>query len=152
MFMKKEMHMKNLIAIAVLVVVGITGFMFMKNRFGMNINAKISAPGQIMLLNDSSDTISVEYKLGGQDIATTLPSREKITCGNDGFVRIFTANKNGSYELMYPAEGELREVTLSQIVGSVKKESDDNELYTKKGMLGDIKVTYEEPLELDATY
>ena len=41
---------------------------------------------------------------------------------------------------------------LSQIIKAAKKDSVDGEILTEKGMVGDIKVTYEEPLELAATY
>lgn len=146
--------MKKLIIIAALIAaVGGIGFIFMKSRFsGMNFGAKNFVAGQIMLTNDSSEKMSVEYKVDGKDVTQVLSPREEAACGEQGFVRVFTTNKSGSYELMYPADQKMRSITLSQIVKAAKKDAVDQEILTEKGMVGDIKITYEEPLDLQVTY
>ncbi len=137
--------MKKIILVgAIVAVCAVVGFMFMKNRLGMSFGRRMSQAGQMTILNDSADKISVEYKVDGKDVAMPISAREKIVCGNDGFVRVFTSKKDGSYELLYPADSSSREVTLSQIVASVKKDAVEGEVFTKKGMIGDIKVNYEE--------
>lgn len=145
--------MKKMILIVFVVALAIGGFLLLRNRFDMNFGTKSVAPGQIKLTNDSSDKISVEYKRDDKNVDAQLSAGETIYCGSNGFVRIFTANKTGSYELTYPIDNSAtRAVMLSQIVEAAKKDSSDDDLYIKKGMVGDIKVVYEEVLALDATY
>jgi len=147
--MEKETRMKSLIVIiAIVVVLGVAGFMLMRNRFGAT-KMKVTTAGQITLLNDSSDTMSVEYKFGGKNIAMVLPPREKITCGSDGLLRIFTSDKAGAYEITYPIDMREREIKVSQVVAAGKKKELEGAIATEKGMIGDIKVMYEEPRELD---
>lgn len=144
--------MKKVILVAAIVGLGIVSFMLVRNRMGINFSMKATYPGQITLTNDSNDTISVEYKLGDEKVAMVLPKGETIPCGSNGFVQIFTANKAGSYELTYPDDSSDRAVKLSQIVETAKKDNTEGAIYTEKGMLGDIKVVYEQIMELDATY
>ena len=54
---------KIILAIALIAAVGALGFMFMKSRSLMNFGSKDFVSGQILLTNDSSDKISVEYKV-----------------------------------------------------------------------------------------
>lgn len=151
--MHKKMNMKKtIIIIALIALVGVVGFMLVKGRFDIRLGAKVSTPGQIMLLNDSSGKISVEYKVDNQDVDAVLPPREEIACGANGFVRVFTADKSGSYEVIYPVDQKERKVALSQIIKAAKKDSVEGGIFTEKGMVGDIKITYEEPLDLDVTY
>ena len=149
------MFMKKIIIVGVVVAVSILAIIFMRDRFDMGIFSRASKQGaDLAVVNDSSDTISVEYKEDGKDISPVIKPGEKIT-GGEGFIRIFTAKKAGSYELTYtfprPADAP-QQVTFSQIIESVKKENFGDEVITKKGMIGDIKVEYEEPRDLDATY
>jgi hypothetical protein len=144
---------KIIMAVALIAVVGGIGFMFMKGRFGiMNFGAKNFVAGQIMLTNDSPDKMSIEYKVDGKDVTQVLSPREEVACGAQGFVRVFTANKSGSYEVAYPADSKMRSITLSQIVKSATRDQVDQEMLLEKGMVGDIKITYEEPLDLQVTY
>jgi len=143
---------KKIILIAAIVAVCAVGLLFVKNRLGMSFGNPASQPGQIIILNDSPDKISVEYKVDGKDVSMPVAAREKMVCGSNGFVRVFTSKKDGSYELMYPADNSSREITLSQIVASVKNDSVEGEVFTKKGMIGDIKVNYEEVIQSDSTY
>jgi len=143
--MHKEMKNKVMI-VALIAVAGVVGFMLVKGRFG-NFSmgsAAVSAAGQIMLLNDSSDTISVVYQVGGENVTAILGPRHEVACGNKGLVRVHTANKSGSYELMYPVDEKVRKVALSQIVNVAKKDNVAAEILTETGMVGDIKVMYEE--------
>lgn len=142
--MHKKDGMKKVVIVALIAVIGVAGFMWVKNRFGgMSISAQVSS-GQIMLMNDSSDTISADYKVGDKMIAKVLAPREEIACGDNGLVRIKIAKKSGSYELTYPVDQKSRKVSLSQIVNVAKKDNVAAEILTETGMVGDIKVMYEE--------
>lgn len=141
--------MKKLIIAAVVVAVGLGGLLFVKNRLGMDSASSAIADGRIAITNDSSDTISVEYKIDDKNVAEKIEPGAQLICGSNGFVRVFTAKKSGSYELMYPADGGMREAKLSQISAVAQKKEMSDEISTAKGMLGDIKVMYEEVRELD---
>lgn len=143
---------KIIMAVVLIAVVGGIGFMFMKGRFDMSFSSKDFVAGQIMLTNDSADKMSIEYKVDGKDVTKVLSPREEVACGAQGFVRVFTTDKSGSYELMYPADSKMRSLTLSQIVKAARKDAIEGEILTEKGMVGDVKVTYEEPLDLQVTY
>ena len=144
--------MKKIILVVAIVAVCAVGLLFVKNRLGVSLRNPASQPGQIIIFNDSADKMSVEYKVDNKDVSMTIAAREKMACGSNGFVRVFTSKKDGSYELMYPADNSSREITLSQIVASVKKDAVEGEIFSKKGMIGDIKVNYEEVLQSDSTY
>jgi hypothetical protein len=142
---KKNDMQKMIIIVAIIAVAGVAGFMFMRGRFSINASAKVAAaPGQIILLNDSTDTISVEYKVGDKEMAPVLAPGAEIACGDKGIVRVFTAGKMGSYELTYPVDQKERRVALSQIVQVSKKDNVAEEILVETGMVGDIKVMYEE--------
>jgi hypothetical protein len=148
------MFMKKLILAGIIVVVSILAIVFMRDRLGMGMFSRDQQENDLVVVNDSSDTISTEYKDGGQDSDQILKPGDQVT-GGEGFIRVFTANKAGSYELDYtfprPADAP-QQVTLSQIVESAKKEDSGDEVIIKKGMIGDISVEYEEARELDSTY
>lgn len=143
---------KVIMIIALIAAVGCAGFMFVKGRSLIGFSTTSVAAGQIILVNDSADKISVQYKVDGKDVTQALSSKEEAACGANGFVRVFTSEKSGSYEIAYPSDQQGRKLMVSQIVKAAKKDSVDGEILTEKGMVGDIKVTYEEPLELAATY
>jgi hypothetical protein len=147
--------MKKIIIVGVVVAVSILAIIFMRDRFDMGMFSRASKQGgDLEVVNDSSDTISVEYKEDGKEVSPVLKPGEKIT-GGKGFIRIFDAKKLGSYELTYsfprPAAAP-QQVTLSQVVESVKKEKFEDEIIVRKGMIGDIKVEYEEVRDLEVTY
>jgi len=147
--------MKKLIIIAVVVAAGIAGLMVVKNRMGVQIFSSTNGGADLSVLNDSKDTISAEYKEGGKEAAFVVKPGDKVS-GGKGFLRIFTAKKDGSYELIYafprPA-GASQEIALSQVVEAAQQKKDlGDAVYTEKGMLGDIKVVYEEARVLDSTY
>lgn len=149
--MKHMMH--KVIIIAIVAAVGIAGLMMVKGRFsGMQLFGNRSAGGaDLTLLNDSSDTISVEYKEGGKNVAMTLPVNEKIS-GGKGFIKIFTAKKSGTYDLTYPfprPSGAAQQVALSQVIAAANKEATTDAVYTQKGMIGDIVIVYEEARDID---
>jgi len=136
--------MKQIIIAALIVALGVVGFVVVKNRFGSNAHQNSATSGQIILMNDSADTISVEYKVADKNVDAVLAAGQDVACGSNGLVRVFTAQKSGSYELTYPVDGSARRVSLSQITAAAKKDSVDNDLYLKTGMVGDIKVMYED--------
>ena len=147
--------MKKLILVGVIVVASILGIMAVRSRLGVGMFTQTSQQGaDLVIVNDSSDSISTEYKENGKDVAQVLQPGDKGT-GGKGVIRIFTAKKSGSYELTYQFPrpvGALQQVTLSEVVAAAKKDTIENELYIKRGMIGDIKVDYEEVEDLASTY
>ena len=138
--------MKKLILAGVIVVAGLVGIMVLKNRLGVSVfNRSAQQGADLILVNDSSDTISTEYKDNGKEVSQVVKLGDQIT-GGQGFIRIFTAKKAGAYELTYqfprPADAS-QQVTLSQVIAAAKDDKMEGEVYTKRGMLGDIKVFYE---------
>ncbi|HLW72435.1 MAG TPA: hypothetical protein VKR54_00115 [Candidatus Babeliales bacterium] len=145
--------MKKIILIGVVVLVSLLGVMFIKNRFGGGTMSSMSQQeDDLVIVNDSSDTISTEYQEDGEAVDQLLEPGD-IATGGQGFIRVFTAKKAGLYELEYPFPRPAdapRQVTLSQITGAVKNETTaDGEIYIKKGMVGDIAIEYEEVQEQD---
>jgi hypothetical protein len=155
MFMKKKhesMH-KMILVIAAVVAVGGICLVMVKKSGSFPFVSK-NSECDLNIVNDSNDTISIKYKENGQKIAQVVQPGEKIT-GGKGFMRVFVAKKNGVYELTYayprPASGPTQ-VSVSQIISAGHQKNMGDEVYTEKGMLGDIKVYYEEVRDLDATY
>ena len=147
--------MKKLFLVGVIVLAGLLGIVVVRNYFGMGIFSKTAQQSRdLIVVNDSSDTISTEYKENGEEVAQILKPGDQIT-GGQGFIRIFTAKKAGSYELTYqfprPADAP-QQVTLSQVIAAAKDEKFGDRLITRKGMIGDIKVEYEEARILASTY
>ena len=147
--------MKKLILVGIIVVASVLGIMALRNRLGMGIFTKTTQQGSdLVVVNDSSDSISTEYMENGKEVAQVVQPGDSAT-GGQGFIRIFTAKKSGSYELEYqfprPADA-MQQVALSQVIEAAKNDKIENELYIKKGMIGDIKVMYEEVEQLDSTY
>ena len=143
--------MKKIIMIAVAVaLIAAAGFMLMRNRVGI-MSYQIDQGNDLVIMNDSTDTISADYKKDGKEIAFTIEPQKEAT-GGKGFIRIFTAKKAGSYEISYafprPA-GTPHKITLSEIGQAAQKEIMGANTYRKTGMIGDIKVEYEEPRQLD---
>ena len=147
--------MKKLIIVAVVIAASIAGLMLVKNRMSVPMVSGANGGADLVVLNDSKDTISAEYKDAKKESAFVVKPGEKVS-GGQGFLRIFTAKKDGSYELMYTfprPSGASQEVALSQIVEAAQQRKDlGDAVYTEKGMLGDIKVVYEEARVLDSTY
>lgn len=147
--------MKKLILVGAIVLASIVGIMVVKNRLGVDVLSSTTQQGpDLIVVNDSSDTISTEYADNGQEVAQILKPGDQIT-GGQGFIRIFTAKKAGAYELTYqfprPADA-LQQVTLSQVIAAAKDENFGDRIITRKGMIGDIKVEYEEVRVLASTY
>lgn len=140
--------MKKLLLIGALAVAAIVGVVMLRNHLGMGSFMSVLHKGgnDLVVMNDSSDTISVEFKDGGKDVAMTVQPGGQIS-GGEGLIRIFTAKKAGSYELTYafprPA-GSTQELKLSQVIAAAKRDKMEGEIYTKRGMIGDIAVFYEE--------
>jgi hypothetical protein len=138
--------MNKIIIVALVAVVGVAGFVVIKKRCckGMFLGSKKSSPGQILLTNDSSDKISVEYKRDGKDVAAVIEPQQELACGDNGVLRVYVASKAGSYEIVYPVDEQSRSVAISQIVSVAKKDNVAEEILTQKAMIGDLKVMYEE--------
>jgi len=141
--------------VGVLVLAGILGVMVVKNYRGKGGFGQVAQQGSdLILVNDSSDTISTEYKENEKDVDRVVKPGTQVT-GGQGFIRIFTAKKAGAYELTYqfprPADAP-QQVTLSQVIAAAKDENFGDRLITRKGMIGDIKVEYEEVRVLPSTY
>jgi hypothetical protein len=143
---------KIIIAVVLIAAVGAVGLMLIKGRSIMSFSSGNFVAGQIMLTNDSSDKISVEYKVDGKSTDKVLSPGEEVACGANGVLRVFTANKAGTYELTYPVDQQGRRLALSQIEKAAKRDQVDAEILSEKGMVGDVKVNHEEPLELQVTY
>ena len=148
-------NMKNLILVGAIVAASIVAIMVVKSRVGMRVSGQTGSQGSdLVIVNDSSDAISTEYKDQRKEVAKVLKPGDLGT-GGKGFIRIFTAKKDGSYELTYPfprPSGSAQRVSLSQIIAAARSENFGDEVITRKGMLGDIKVEYEEARVLESTY
>jgi hypothetical protein len=144
--MKKHHSMHHIILIGLLAVAAIAGLMFVKNRFfgGMGSFMQMGqSSGDVMIMNDSSEAMSVEYKENGKDVDAVVQPGKSVS-GGHGLIRMFTAKKAGAYELTYTYPHAAQQVTVSQIIAAAKQDKMEGELYTKRGMIGDIKVFYEE--------
>jgi hypothetical protein len=146
--------MKKIILGIVIVAVCIMGVLFFSGRLHMGMFSRSSQGGDLIIVNDSDADISTAVRDDGKEIDTELKAGEQAT-GGQGFIRVYTAKRSGSYELAYPfprPAGSTHKVTLSQIIAAPQKETTDGEVYAKRGMIGDINVEYEEMLELSSTY
>lgn len=142
--MKKHHSMHKILLIGIVAVVAITGVMFIKSRFsGTGFMSMGHSAGDVVVANDSSETISVEYKENGKDVNVVVQPGKSVSGGN-GFIKIFTAKKAGAYELTYNYPHSAQQVTISQIIAAAKHDKMEGEVYTRRGMIGDIKVFYEE--------
>jgi len=142
--------MKKIVLVSIIVVASIMAVLFFRNRFGGGLFSR-SGQADLIVVNDSSDNISSAIKQDGKEVDQLLKAGDEAT-GGKGFIRIYTAKKSGSYELTYPfprPSGTPEKVTLSQIIESAQKKNVGDELYTETGMIGDVKVEYEEVRELD---
>lgn len=154
--MKKSneaMH-KNLIVIAVAVVIVVAGVFFMKDRMGMIFSGKKIGGGDLIIANDTQDTASSAFMRDGKMVSQVMHAGEK-TSGGRGLIRIFIAKKNGAYEIQYPfprPAGKPTEVKLSQVLSVVHNPKTGEQLVTEKGKIDDILVNYEEVRDLEATY
>lgn len=150
--MKKNWsHAKKIILVGIVVVVSVVAVLFLKNRFSMGMFSRSMQGVDLIIVNDSAGNISSAYKEDGKEVDNELKPGDEVT-GGKGFIRIYTAKRNGSYELSYAyprPSGTPQKVTLSQIAESAQKKNLGDDLYTEKGMIGDIKVEYEEVRELD---
>jgi len=141
--MKKHHSMHHIIMIGILAVAAIAGVMFIKNRFGGMGSSMHQSAGDVTIMNDSSSAISVEYKENGKNVDEVVQSGQSVS-GGKGFIKIFTAKKAGVYELTYTYPHATQQVTISEIIAAAKQDKMEGEVYTRRGMIGDIKVFYEE--------
>jgi len=156
--MRHKDNFSTLFIGGLILVISLAAIMFLRERFGMGMFSKHNQQGasaDLIIVNDSPETMSVEYREGDQGVSPVVHPGNKIS-GGQGFIRIFTAQKPGSYEVEYEyprPTGSSHEIKLSQIVAAAKKDIVDREIFLKEGMVGDIKIEYEEALDdLDVTY
>lgn len=139
--------MKKIILVSLIVVASIAAVLFLRNRFNMGLfNRSSQQAMDLIIVNDSSDNISSAYKENGKEVDQVLNAGDETT-GGKGFIRIYTAKRAGSYELSYPfplPAGSPAKIRLSQIIAAARQKNLGDVEYTEKGMIGDIKVVYEE--------
>jgi hypothetical protein len=138
--------MKKMVLMGAMAVVLAIGFFSMKKVFmGKRMNA------DLVIVNDTAETASCAFMKDGKMMSEVMKSGERVS-GGRGLIRVFTAKKDGSYELQYPyprPAGKISEVSLTRIIAAPQKSSMDQELYTKKGMIEDIQIDYEEIKNID---
>jgi len=144
--MKRKNNTKRILvgAIIVALIIGV-GIVFMRKKSPI-IGVLTAQAADLIIVNDTSDTVSSEYKHNGKAVDHVIKPGEKVT-GGMGLIRIFTAKKSGVYEIQYPyprPAGKPGTVALSAIIQAAKSEQTTDNLYTKKGLINDVEVSYEE--------
>jgi hypothetical protein len=151
----KKMKMQNIGLIALLfIAVACVGFGFMKYGIGNATMAPEIEGGDLVVMNDSSETFSTAFIRNGKMMSQVVHPGEKAT-GGKGLLRIFVANKSGNYEIQYPyprPDGKPAEIALTQVLKAAHNPELGKELYMEKGKIDDIRVDYEEVRDLEATY
>lgn len=143
--------MKKVAVIASVVIILLIGFLLAKSRFGRSMNKN---GGDLVILNNTAESASSAFTKDGKMMSEVVQPGER-TSGGRGLIRIFSSKKSGAYEIQYPfprPSGQPMEISLTQVFDSVHNPSTGDELITEKGMIGDIKVSYEEVRDLDAVY
>lgn len=152
--MKSHNAISKVILVSAVVVLLVFGLGFIRNRMGgFSVGVKIGG-GDLVIVNDTSETASSAFMLDGKMISQVMQPGEKAS-GGRGLIRIFVAKKNGGYEIEYPfprPAGKPAEISLTQIFSVVTSPKIGDELIVQKGMIDDIRVDYEEVRNLDATY
>ena len=144
--MKRKNNTKRVIigGLIVALIIGV-GLVFMRKK-SFIIGGSTTQAADLIIVNDTSDTVSSEYKRNEKTIDHVINPGEKVT-GGMGLIRIFTAKKSGVYEVQYPyprPAGKPGTVALSAIIQAARAESTTDNLYTKKGLIDDVAVSYEE--------
>src|SRR6202023_1267930 len=93
------MKILNIIIGILLFTVVAAGILYVSFR-GRGSKLFIQESADLMVTNDTNDTISAEYKINGKDTEALVKPGEKVT-GGRGLMRFFTAKKEGSYEVTY---------------------------------------------------
>ena len=87
----------------------------------------------------------------GEKRVGVVAKPQQEVMGGKGFMRFFVAKKNGAYEITYNyprSPSEIKQIGLSSIIHAVGKQGKVNdEIYTKRGKIDDIKIFYETILE-----
>lgn len=139
--MKKMFPVLLCIIVCLVVSIGM-----MKMRFGGMFMEKQLSGGDLVVINNSSDSFSTAFTKDGKTMSQVVHPGEKAT-GGKGLLRIFIAKKNGNYEIQYPyprPDGKPAEISLTQVLNAVHNPEIDKELYVEKGKIDDIRVDYEE--------
>ena len=154
----KKNNLTHVIIVGIVLLVSLSAVLLLKNRLGITLFSSAPTHNDLVFINDSSNTISVEYKKDGKNISTPLKPNEQIQDGK-GFIKVFVADKGGSYDLNYSyprAVGSTQQVRLSQMIKAANAQEEkltnpsaDETILTETGMVGDVKVNYEEVLPID---
>ena len=144
--------MKKMVLIAIFLIVVLVGIsMLMRQRMGGMFMRKQLGGGDLVVINDSSETFSTAFTINGKLMSQVVHPEGKAT-GGRGVLRIFVPNKSGFYELLYPyprPDGQPAEISLTQVLDAVHNPHLGQELYTKEGTIDDIKVNYEQVRDLE---
>jgi hypothetical protein len=154
--MRKKNHMNQIIMVGILILAGLVAILFVKNRFGSRRSATtaIQDKNDLVLINDLNDAVSVEYTKDEKKVSSVLKPNDQMTNGK-GFIKVFVAGKGGSYDVdySYPRPlGSTEQVRVSQVLQAVRGQEkvtsvpDGDSILNEKGMVGDVKVSYEEIL------
>jgi len=143
--------MKKMILVAIFLIVVLVGIsMLMRQRMGGVFMGKQLSGGDLVVVNDSSETFSTAFTINGKLMSQVVHSGGKAT-GGKGVLRIFVPNKSGIFELQYsyprPA-GQPAEISLTQVLDAVHNLHLGQELDTREGTIDDIKVSYEQVRDL----
>ena len=143
--------MKKMVLLAIFLIVVLVGIsMLMRQRMGSMFMRKQLSGGDLVVVNDSSETFSTAFTRNGKLMSQVVHPGGKAT-GGKGVLRIFAPHKSGIYELQYPyprPDGQPAEISLTQVLDAVHNLHLGQELDTKEGTIDDIKVSYEEVRDL----
>lgn len=151
--MRKKSNMSHIIIAGAIIVASLFAILLFKNRVGTMISTGSVTQNDLVFINDSADIISVRYTKDGKDVSASLKPNEQIVDGK-GHLKVFVAGKGGSYDLVYTfprPTGSTEQVRLSQVIKAAHAQEEkltaasaDDMVLTEKGMVGDVKVEYEE--------
>ena len=151
--MRKKSNMSHIIIAGAIIVASLFVILLFKNRVSNMISTGSVAQNDLVFINDSADIISVRYTKDGKDVSASLKPNEQIVDGK-GRLKVFVAGKGGSYDLVYTfprPTGSTEQVRLSQVIKAAHAQEEkltaasaDDMVLTEKGMVGDVKVEYEE--------
>src|SRR5689334_11639990 len=91
----------KIIIVSAVIVVLILGLGIMRSRMGGFFAGAELNGGDLVIINDTSETASSAFMRDGKMMSQVMHAGEK-TSGGRGLIRIFVAKKNGAYEIEYP--------------------------------------------------
>src|SRR5579872_3657272 len=97
----KGSSVKLIIIISAAVAVLILCLGLMRGRMGGFFAGSQLNGGDLVIINNTSETASSAFTSNGKIVAKVVKPGEKTT-GGRGLIRIFIAKKSGGYEIQYP--------------------------------------------------